>query len=85
MNRLVHPCRCGHEKADHMQRLGQRGNYTPCSEPGCRCKGFRRRPLNVTATTARVRRYAERQGVSVSVARETLLVLALDTIDNGDE
>lgn len=39
---LVHPCRCGHEKADHQQRLGQRGNYTPCCIPGCECGGFRK-------------------------------------------
>src|SRR5689334_12679592 len=38
----VNPCRCGHEKADHQQRLGQRGNYTPCCHDDCRCCGFRK-------------------------------------------
>lgn len=37
---FIYPCRCGHEKGDHQQRLGQRGNYTPCCVKGCVCYGF---------------------------------------------
>lgn len=50
----VFPCRCGHDKADHMQRIGQRGNYTPCAAGGCDCSGYRKRP----APHARKRRRA---------------------------
>jgi hypothetical protein len=39
---LIHPCRCGHEKGDHQQRLGQHSNYTPCCITGCNCDGFRK-------------------------------------------
>jgi hypothetical protein len=40
--RMVYPCRCGHEKGDHAQRIGQRGNYTPCCTSGCNCYAFRK-------------------------------------------
>lgn len=43
---MIHPCRCGHEKGDHQQRLGQRGNYTPCCIAGCSCDGFRKAPAS---------------------------------------
>lgn len=46
---MVNPCTCGHEKADHQTRLGQRGNYTPCCTAGCNCAGFRRLSLRETA------------------------------------
>lgn len=36
----IEPCQCGHERGDHMARLGQRGNYTPCCR--CACAGFRK-------------------------------------------
>lgn len=39
---LIYPCRCGHEKGDHQQRIGQRGNYTPCCVKDCNCYAFRK-------------------------------------------
>lgn len=41
---MVNPCLCGHEKGDHQPRIGQRGNYTPCNQSGCKCDGFRKSP-----------------------------------------